>query len=658
MLLLAWTAAASAQPYDLVLQGGRVIDPANGIAAVMDVAISGGKIARVAADIPGRDSRRVLSVKGLYVTPGLVDLHTHVYTRGRTATVTPDDAVLPHGVTTIVDAGVSGARNFDDFKATIIDRARTRVLALINIVAGGMNDDIAKEYIVADMDPAAAAAKIRQYPSILVGVKTAHFGPPGWIAVERAVAAGRLADVPVMLDSSVYSNSGRDTRTKVLEKMRPGDIHTHAYNDHQVEITSRFTGKVQPWMWEARKRGVLFDLGHGGGSFLWPVASAAMAGGFPPDTLGTDLHTGSILSLRVNVLNTRTKLMALGMSVEDAVARATVNPAKAIRRFPAIGTLGEGREADIAVFEMRQGVFALVDSIHKKLTATRNLAGVMTIRAGRIVFDRDGLSLESAGNSPSLAPLPRPGPAPPPEGDSGEIVFDLLLKNGTVIRPGRLTARLDIGISGGKVRRIAPSIPARFAKLAADLDGYYLTPGLIDARADVNNMDRPSAVTVDHHSLRHGVTAVVDPASTPAIVRRSRVRLIAGPRSPMPADALASGLDQTTALEGASLGRTMTLLLNQGVPFERIVARATRIPAAALPDFPNLGRLEANLPADLAVFEIVPGPATIPGPDRRRTRIAARVQCILTLRNGDVAWDLHGLTLREWTQAGGYGSYK
>ena len=152
------------------------------------------------------------------------------------------------------------------------------------------------------MDPAATAAKIKQYPDILVGVKTAHFSLPGWAAVERAIEAGRMADKPVMLDSSVYSNSGRNTRDKLLKLMRPGR-HSHP---HVQRSPARAAGpiykKVQPWMWEARKRGVLLDLGHGAGGFLWPVAQAAMAQGFPPDTIGTDLHPGSILTLQVMCL--------------------------------------------------------------------------------------------------------------------------------------------------------------------------------------------------------------------------------------------------------------------------------------------------------------------------------------------------------------------
>ena len=392
VLWIATAVESAAQPsYDLLLQGGHVIDPANEINGLRDVAILDGKIARVASDIPAEQARKTVRVDGLYVTPGLVDLHTHVYLKGRRSTLNPDDTSLLTGVTTVVDAGVSGWKTFDDFKATIIDRATTRVLAMLNIVGGGMSDQQAVESNLDDMDPVKTAAKARQHPDVIVGVKTAHFGKPGFEALERTVEAGRLASIPVMVDLSVLTNSGRDTRTKVLDILRPGDLHTHFYNDRQIELIDRFSGKVQPYMWEARRRGVLFDLGHGGGSFLWPVAKRGMEQGFPPDTISTDLHPNSIMN-QVTMPNCMSRLMALGMPLEDAILRATVHPAKAIRRFSDLGTLGEGRVADIAVFRLEKGVFAFKDSGRKKLLAERRLRCVITLRAGAIVFDEDGLA--------------------------------------------------------------------------------------------------------------------------------------------------------------------------------------------------------------------------------------------------------------------------
>lgn len=382
----------AATTYDLLLQGGHVIDSANNIDRAMDVAVAGGKIARVAPDIPSAQAAKTVDLKGLYVTPGLVDLHTHVYVRGRASTLLPDDTALPTGVTTVVDAGVAGWRNFDDFKATIIDKSQTRVLAFLNILGRGMSDDRRDENNVEDMDPVATAAKVRQYPDVIVGIKHAHFTLPGFAGLKRAVEAGRLTGKPVMVDNQITTGFGRTTREKLLDIMRPGDIHTHVYNDMHLELVDRFTGKVQPYMWEARRRGVLFDLGHGGGGFLWPVASRAMKQGFPPDTIGTDLHPNSIMIPQVSVPNCISKLMALGMELPDAILRATANPARAIKRFPELGTLGEGRDADIAVFELQSGVFALIDSAQKKLLANRKLECVLTVRGGKVVHDVNGLS--------------------------------------------------------------------------------------------------------------------------------------------------------------------------------------------------------------------------------------------------------------------------
>lgn len=401
VLGLASSLPLLAQPaYDLLLKGGHVIDPANEINGPRDVAIRDGKIARVASDISADQARKTVYLDGLYVTPGLVDIHTHVYLKGRRSTLNPDDSSLLTGVTTVVDAGVSGWKTFDDFKSTIIDRAATRVLAMLNIAGSGMSDQRDVESNLEDMEPAKTAEKVRQHPDVIVGIKTAHFGKPGYEALKRGVEAATLADRPVMVDLNVLTDSGRDTRTKVLGLLRPGDIHTHFYNDRQLEFLDRFSGKVQPYMWEARRRGVLFDLGHGGGSFLWPIAKGGMEQGFPPDTISTDLHPNSIMN-QVTMPDCMSRLMALGMPLDDAVLRATVHPAKAIRRFPELGTLSEGREADIALFRMDEGIFAFKDSWRNKVLTPRRLRCVMTVRAGSIVFDEDGLAFpewRTAGN--------------------------------------------------------------------------------------------------------------------------------------------------------------------------------------------------------------------------------------------------------------------
>ncbi|MEX2262128.1 MAG: amidohydrolase/deacetylase family metallohydrolase [Bryobacteraceae bacterium] len=388
LILAAIASVASGQQYDLVLKGGHVIDPAGQIDRVMDVAVSGNRIARVAQDIPASQAKKAIDVKGFYITPGLVDLHAHVF--GYSGSLFPDSTSLIAGTTTVVDCGGAGWRTFEEFKKTIIDTSDTRVLAFLNIVGHGM---IGSKYEndVEDMDPAATAAKIKQYPEILVGIKTAHYSRPGWTALERSVEAGRLSNTPIIVDNNILTPMGRNTRQKVLEIMRPGDMHTHTYNDRHLELVDRITGKVKPWMWEARKRGVLFDLGHGSGSFMWPVAAAAMKGGFPPDTISTDLHSSSIMLPQSDMPNCISKMMHLGMTLQDAILRSTVSPAKAIKRFPELGTLGEGRVADIAVFELESGVFAFKDAWRKKNLATKRLQCIMTVRDGKVVFDQNGL---------------------------------------------------------------------------------------------------------------------------------------------------------------------------------------------------------------------------------------------------------------------------
>lgn len=371
-----------------------MIDPANNVDQVMDVGVTGNRITAVAAHIADAQARKLVDVSGMIVVPGLVDLHMHVF--GYEGAIGADDAALPAGTTTIVDAGGSGWRTFDEFRRTVIAHSATRVLALLNIVGAGMVGE-PYESNVDDMDPAATSAAILRNRDVIVGIKTAHFAKPGWAAIDRAVEAGRRANVPVMVDDKIFTNSQRTTAEELLKHLRPGDIHTHMYNDRQMELIDRFTGKVQPWMIEARKRGVLFDVGHGGGSFLWPVATKAVQQGFLPDTISTDLHSSSILMQQSDMPNVMSKMMLLGMSLEDVVLRSTVNPAKEIGRYPEIGTLGAGKIADIAVLEDQSGVFAFKDAWPAKKLGSHRLQCVLTIRDGKVVYDRDGRTFPAWG---------------------------------------------------------------------------------------------------------------------------------------------------------------------------------------------------------------------------------------------------------------------
>jgi len=382
------------QKYDLLLKGGHVIDPRNGISAVRDVAIADGKIAAVAPAIAPAEALKVVDASGLYVTPGLVDIHVHVYAgtgeRGSYAgdnSVYPDGFTLRSGVTTVVDAGCSGWRNFEDFKQRIIDRSKTRVLALLNIVGHGMRGG-RFEQDLADMEAQPTADMAVRHKGVVVGVKSAHYEGPEWTPIERAVEAGTRANIPVMVDFG-SNRPERPLGVLVTKKLRPGDIYTHVYSGLRNEQTE--AGRVNPAMWDARKRGVIFDVGHGGGSFSWRIAAPAVKEGFLPDSLSTDLHTSSMNAGMKDMLNVMDKFLAMGLSIDDVVLRSTWNPAKEIRRED-VGHLSPGAVADVAVLRIEKGAFGFVDMYGARLKGTQKLTCELTLRDGKVVYDLNGLT--------------------------------------------------------------------------------------------------------------------------------------------------------------------------------------------------------------------------------------------------------------------------
>ncbi len=386
-------APASTHKYDLLLRGGHVIDPRNNLSAVRDVAIANGRVAAVAAKIAPADAFKVVDVSGLYVTPGLIDIHTHVYTgTGEPGSYAGDNSVYPDGftfrvgVTTVADAGGAGWRNFDDFKTRVIDRSRTRVLAFLNIVGHGMRGNTFEQDL-ADMQAEPTAEMARKHPGVIIGIKTAHFTGPEWTPVEQAVKAGTLADIPVMVDFG-SNKTERPLADLVTKKLRPGDIYTHVYSglrDEQID------GRVNPALFEGRKRGVMFDVGHGGGSFLWRIAIPAMKEGFVPDSISTDLHIGSMNAGMKDQLNVMGKFLAMGMSLDDVIRRSTWNPAREIKQEQ-LGHLSVGALADIAVLRVERGRFGFVDMYGAKLLAPQRLACELTLRDGKIVYDLNGLA--------------------------------------------------------------------------------------------------------------------------------------------------------------------------------------------------------------------------------------------------------------------------
>jgi dihydroorotase len=393
VLLLVCLGSASAQkPYELLLRGGHLIDPRNEVSALRDVAIAKGKIVAVGESLDPEQADKVVDVSGLYVMPGIVDIHAHVFTgSGRKGVLTGDTSVYPDGfsfrsgVTTLVDVGSSGRRNFEEFKKLIIDRAQTRVLSMLNIVGGGMGGgDI--EQNVDDMEPGPTAQMAKKYPDIIVGIKTAHFSGPEWVAVDRAVEAGKLAKIPVMVDFGNFRPE-RPFEDLVLKHLRPGDMYTHFYIGRVPMLDAE--GKVRPYLYEARKRGVKFDVGHGQGSFWWSQAVPAVRQGFLPDSISTDLHTGSMNSGMKTMSNVMSKFLSLDVPLEDVVKMSTWNPSQQIQR-PDLGHLTVGAEADVAVMRVDTGKFGFLDIRNARYDGTKLLVPELTIRRGRVVWDLNG----------------------------------------------------------------------------------------------------------------------------------------------------------------------------------------------------------------------------------------------------------------------------
>ena len=401
------TGHAQAPSYDLLIRGGHVIDPRGGIDGPMDVAIAGTTIAEVAPRIDPARATRVADATGLYVVPGLIDLHTHVFfgtdpdsylSHGDVA-VQPDAHAPRAGVTTVVDAGGAGWRNFREFKEKIVDRSRTRVLALLNIVGTGMKGGPVEQDL-ADMDPRLTAMRASEHPGLIVGIKTAHYRGPEWIPVDRAVEAGRLASIPVMVDFGDFRPE-RPFEELVGTHLRPGDIYTHTYLARVPMLDE--AGKLRPYLLEAQRRGIVFDVGHGAGSFVYSQAEPATAQGFWPDTISTDLHGTSMVGGMKDMTNVMSKMLNLGMSLAEVVRRTTWKPAQVIHR-PDLGHLSVGAPADVAVLRLHRGTFGFVDVAGGRASGTQKLEAELTVRDGRVLWDLNGLSHPSWRDLPRLVP--------------------------------------------------------------------------------------------------------------------------------------------------------------------------------------------------------------------------------------------------------------
>ncbi|NMC39224.1 MAG: amidohydrolase/deacetylase family metallohydrolase [Bacteroidales bacterium] len=389
-----------AQTYNIVIKGGHLIDPKNNINEVMDVAVKDGKIAEVAKNIDAKEGIQVVNAQGLYVTPGLIDIHVHVFQGNNLSqeymngpnSVVPDGFTFRVGVTTVVDAGCAGWRTFPDFKRQTIDRSQTRVLAFLNIVGEGMRGGPFEQNLK-DMDAKVTGEFALKNSKDIVGIKLAHFSGPDWTPTDRAVEAGKIANIPVMVDFG-GSNPPLSIEELFFKHFRPGDIFTHCFaqlGNSRESLVDVKTGKIKPFVLEAQKRGIVFDIGYGGISFAFSQAIPAIKGGLLPNAISTDLHIGSMNGAMKDMLTTMSKCLAIGMDLQSVIKASTSDPAKIIKREE-LGNLSVGAEADIAILNLRKGKFGLFDYTGYKVETDRKFECEMTIRAGRIVYDLNGIA--------------------------------------------------------------------------------------------------------------------------------------------------------------------------------------------------------------------------------------------------------------------------
>ncbi|MEX1212874.1 MAG: amidohydrolase/deacetylase family metallohydrolase [Balneolaceae bacterium] len=404
LLLCLLPVLLQAQSFDILLKGGHLIDPKNGIDQMMDVAIADGKVARVARSIPESDAEQVIDVSGLYVSPGLIDLHTHIFfgtdpysdQMNSYRSVIPDNFSFRYGITTMVDAGSSGWRNFQLFKDQTIANSRTRIFAMLRITGHGSKGGVYSQNLN-DMDPKMAALVARRHPEI-VGFKIAHYNGHTWEPIDRLVEAGRLADKPVMIDFG-SADPALSLETLFMEKLRPGDIYSHIYGGSPDPNSGREAiidqnGNVRDFVAAAQERGIIYDVGHGGGSFDFSTAIPAIEQGIQPNTISSDLHMSSLRTLGMQDLNNvMSKMLNIGMSVQEIVQATTWKSAQVIQHEE-LGHLSEGAIADVWVFGIREGEFGFVDVDRPSVAVRgdRKFDSELTIFGGEVVWDMNGHS--------------------------------------------------------------------------------------------------------------------------------------------------------------------------------------------------------------------------------------------------------------------------
>ena len=375
---LAW--AAQVPRFDVLVKGGRVIDPSQGISAVRDLGVLAGRIARVAESIPDDQGRQILDARGKIVTPGLIDIHVHVYEGVARFGIEPDIVGIAKGVTSLVDGGSAGAITFPGFREYVVEPSRTRVYSLLNIAESGIivRNETAE---LAGLDPEAAIRTIEGNRDVIVGLKVRMLAGiaegQDLEVMRRTRTAADRANVPVM----VHIGGQSSPLPRILDFLRPGDVITHTLRRTGSILDAN--GRVYPEVREAAANGVHLDIGHGRGNLDFDVAERVLAQGLAPTAISSDVHRGNSLGPVFDLPTTLSKFMRLGMSLEEVVRAATATPASIFDLGRELGTLSPGATADISVFDLVEGDFELVDAGGKTRRAQQRLVPFVTVLEGR-----------------------------------------------------------------------------------------------------------------------------------------------------------------------------------------------------------------------------------------------------------------------------------
>lgn len=368
--------------YDLVIRGGRAIDPSQDLDQYLDVALVGGKVARV-AEIPVSEGAKAIDATGCLVTPGLVDMHTHVCWGSTRLGIEADTYLAGSCTTTWVDAGSCGAHNFAGFRRFLIEASTARIVPFLNISVGGLTTGGAHEN-VKHLNADLAYDVVEANRDLIVGIKVLssglQVGQNDLTPLRIAREVGEATALPVMCHIGIPPPG----LWAILPIMRPGDIITHAYKGRKGLLVIA-GNRIRPEAWEARQRGVLFDIGHGSGSFSWQVARAALDQGFPPDSISTDVHNGSINGPAFSMPSVMSKFYHLGMDLPEIIRLSTTRPAEMLGMENDIGTLKVGACGDIAVMRIEEGAFPLKDCEGVEIILSRRFAPVLTVRAGQVL---------------------------------------------------------------------------------------------------------------------------------------------------------------------------------------------------------------------------------------------------------------------------------